>query len=344
MIFSKRGQAVITAGGVLCTLAGVTVIWKDKIGGEKLYDRDNDQRSIKERMKGKVIIVTGSNSGLGEETAYTLAQAGAKVYMACRNMARCESARQNIVLATKNRYVYCRECDLASLKSIRQFVDNFKAQEHHLDVLINNAGVMNCPKSYSKDGIEMHWAVNHLGHFLLTSLLKDYLVQAAPSRIIFLINLDYRKAQLDLKHLHQVEKYNAAQAFEQSQLANMLLVHHLAQELRESGVTVNAAYPGVVRTQIKRHMGVDKSILGNFLSNPLLWFLTSDVMRGSQTTLFLAMDPSVVTTTGKLFSKSKEIDKDPMAEDSTLAKRLVAVDKYWSGLVSSKEELAKEMR
>ncbi|TRY63742.1 hypothetical protein TCAL_00843 [Tigriopus californicus] len=278
MIFSKRGQAVITAGGVLCTLAGVTVIWKDKIGGEKLYDRDNDQRSIKERMKGKVIIVTGSNSGLGEETAYTLAQAGAKVYMACRNMARCESARQNIVLATKN------------------------------------------------------------------SLLKDYLVQAAPSRIIFLINLDYRKAQLDLKHLHQVEKYNAAQAFEQSQLANMLLVHHLAQELRESGVTVNAAYPGVVRTQIKRHMGVDKSILGNFLSNPLLWFLTSDVMRGSQTTLFLAMDPSVVTTTGKLFSKSKEIDKDPMAEDSTLAKRLVAVDKYWSGLVSSKEELAKEMR
>lgn len=242
------------------------------------------------------------------------------------------------------RYVYCRECDLASLKSVRQFVDHFKAKEKRLDVLINNAGVMNCPQSYSKDGIEMHWAVNHLGHFLLTHLLKESLIQSAPSRIIFLANLDYRKAHLDLKRLNQFEKYDATQAFEQSQLANMLLVHHLAQELRESGVIVNAAYPGVVRTQIKRHMGVDKSILGNFLSNPLLWFLTSDVMRGSQTTLFLAMDPSVATTTGKLFSKSRQIEKDPVAEDSDLAKKLVAVDKYWSGLVSSKEELAKDLQ
>lgn len=144
---------------------------------------------------GKVIIVTGANTGLGKETAWELARRGAKVYMACRDMTKCEEvkwsfvswfqrriiiisfqAREEIVLDTKNKYVYCRPCDLASLQSIREFVKIFKTEEKKLDILINNAGVMRSKKgSKTKDGFELQLGVNHLGHFLLTNLLLDNL-------------------------------------------------------------------------------------------------------------------------------------------------------------------------
>ncbi|XP_041449027.1 retinol dehydrogenase 13 isoform X4 [Drosophila obscura] len=123
----------------------------------------------------KVIIVTGSNSGIGKETVRELAKRGATVYMACRDMKKCEEAREEIVLETKNKYVYCRECDLASLDSIRHFVAAFKREQETLNVLINNAGVMRCPRSLTKDGFEMQLGVNHMGHFLLTTLLLDLL-------------------------------------------------------------------------------------------------------------------------------------------------------------------------
>ncbi|KAJ4435202.1 hypothetical protein ANN_23778, partial [Periplaneta americana] len=139
----------------------------DYTGGRK-YEGSN-------RIDKKVVIITGSNTGIGKETALELAKQGAHVVMACRDAKKCEEAREDIVLRTKNRYVYCRTCDLASQKSIIQFVERFKSEHPRLDILINNAGVMRCPNSKTKEGIEMQLGVNHMGHFLLTNLLLDKL-------------------------------------------------------------------------------------------------------------------------------------------------------------------------
>lgn len=95
--------------------------------------------------------------------------------MACRDLKKCEEVRTDIVLTSLNKYVYCRECDLASFESIRKFVETFKNEQEKLDILVNNAGVMRCPKSLTKEGIEMQLGVNHMGHFLLTNLLLDML-------------------------------------------------------------------------------------------------------------------------------------------------------------------------
>jgi retinol dehydrogenase-13 len=146
------------------------------------------------KIPGKVVIVTGANTGIGKETVYELAKRGATIYMACRSITKCEEARKEIVLDTKNKNVYCRECDLSSFVSIKAFVkryvqisdlekilysfglySSFKAEQSKLDILINNAGVMRCPRSLTREGIELQLGTNHLGHFLLTNLLLDYL-------------------------------------------------------------------------------------------------------------------------------------------------------------------------
>ena len=130
--------------------------------------------------------------------------------------------------------MYCRECDLASQKSIREFVEAFKKKESRIDALINNAGIYHAPRSVSMDGIEIHLAVNHIGHFLLTSLLTDMIKSSGPGgRIVFLMNLDYRKGNIVLEDLNFTDRvYSKSEAFYQSQLANMLLVQELARRLK----------------------------------------------------------------------------------------------------------------
>jgi len=119
--------------------------------------------------------VTGCNTGLGKETVLDLAKRGGKIYMACRDAKRCEATRLEIIKESGNQNVFNRTLDLASLESIRNFVKQFLAEEERLDILINNAGVMGCPKTLTADGFEMQIGTNHMGHFLLTNLLLDCL-------------------------------------------------------------------------------------------------------------------------------------------------------------------------
>ena len=132
------------------------------------------------------------------------------------------------------RYVYCRQCDLSSQKSIKEFVEAFKKKETRIDGLINNAGIYHAPRSVSEDGIEIHFAVNHLGHFLLTNLLMDMIKDSGPgNRVVFLMNLDYRKGQVVLDDLNFNQRvFSKTDAFNQSQLANMLLVQQLSKLLK----------------------------------------------------------------------------------------------------------------
>ena len=140
----------------------------------------------------------------------------------------------NYLISFIFRYVYCRHCDLSSQKSIREFVKEFKKKEKRVDGLINNAGIYHAPRSISEDGVEIHFAVNHLGHFLLTNLLTDMIKSSGPgNRIVFLMNLDYRKGQVVLDDLNFDRRvYNKSEAFYQSQLANMMLVKELAERFK----------------------------------------------------------------------------------------------------------------
>jgi NAD(P)-dependent dehydrogenase (short-subunit alcohol dehydrogenase family) len=118
-------------------------------------------------IDNKVVIVTGANCGIGKETALELAKRRGTVYLACRDIKKCEEARKEIILSTKNKKVFCRELDLASFRSIKNFVKHFKAEQSRLDILINNAGVMRCPKQVTEEGFEYQVGVNHLGEVSL---------------------------------------------------------------------------------------------------------------------------------------------------------------------------------
>jgi len=322
-------------------MIGGLALWKntETVGGQKL-EFVKTKKEIKEETENKVFVVTGANSGIGREVVHELARKKGKVYMVCRDMKKCEEERKNIVLDTRNKYVYCRKCDLESMESIREFVRQFQAQEAVCDVLVNNAGVMKCRKMLTKDGVEAQLGVNHLGPFLLTNLLKPSLAAGGRGRVIYLMNLDYRKGNINFSDLNSSSTYDPTVAFNQSQLANMLAMQVLAEEWSKEKVTVNAVYPGVCSTNIKRHMGVDKSISGNIVASPILSLLTRSAERGAQTVLWAATATELGDSTGKLFSnmKEKEIEIPECGDIDLLRRKMAAVSKYWTGL-QEKEQL-----
>ncbi|XP_034129783.1 retinol dehydrogenase 12 isoform X2 [Drosophila guanche] len=278
----------------------------------------------------KVIIVTGSNSGIGKETVRELAKRGATVYMACRDMKKCEEAREEIVLETKNKYVYCRECDLASLDSIRNFVAAFKREQKTLNVLINNAGVMRCPRSHTKDGFEMQLGVNHMGHFLLTTLLLDLLKISAPSRIVNVSSLAHTRGEINTGDLNSDKSYDEGRAYSQSKLANVLFTRELAKRLAGSGVTANALHPGVVDTELFRHMSFFSNFFAGLFVKPLFWPFVKTARNGAQTSLYAALDPDLEQVSGEYFSDCQPKDVAPAATDTQTGKWLWAVSEKWT--------------
>ena len=330
---TSRAKQIILLGSVGGSLVGGLVLWKD-----------HNKYQMKGNIENKVFIVTGANSGIGRETVHELARRKGRVYMACRDLNKCEEERTKIVLDTKNKFVYCRKCDLSSTQSIREFVKQFEGQEKNCDVLINNAGVMKCRKSLTSDGIESQLGVNYMGHLLLTQSLKSMLKSSSGGgRVIYLMNLDYRKGEINLEDLNSDKEYDPGVAFNQSQLANMLTVSYLAKKWRDDNISINAVYPGVCSTNIKRHMGVDKSISGNFIANPIMWLMTRSAARGAHTVLWSATDPELAGVTGKLFSNMKQMNVDGKASNDDLARKIIAVGQFWTGL-ESKESIEQSLK
>uniref|UniRef100_G1SDM2 Retinol dehydrogenase 11 n=1 Tax=Oryctolagus cuniculus TaxID=9986 RepID=G1SDM2_RABIT len=188
------------------------------------------------QLPGKVVVVTGANTGIGKETAKELAQRGARVYIACRDVQKGELVAREIQSSTGNQQVLVRKLDLADTKSIRAFAEDFSAEEKHLHILINNAGVMMCPYSKTADGFEMHMGVNHLGHFLLTHLLLAKLKESAPSRVINVSSLAHHLGRIYFHNLQGEKFYNAGLAYCHSKLANILFTRELARRLKATAI------------------------------------------------------------------------------------------------------------
>lgn len=209
-------------------------------------------------QSGRVTIVTGSNSGIGYETALALAQKGATVIMACRNLQKAELAADQIRQTNPPGTVDVMELDLGDLESAHRFADAFQARYEHLDILINNAGIMHPPYGKTAQGFETQFGVNHLGHFALTGLLLDLLSQTPQSRVVTVSSTSHRFGQIDFEDLHWEKKsYRPVLAYGQSKLANLLFTYELQRKLTAAGqdILVTAAHPGWTATNLQQHSG-----------------------------------------------------------------------------------------
>ncbi|NP_001300900.1 retinol dehydrogenase 12 isoform 2 [Mus musculus] len=256
------------------------------------------------QIPGKVVVITGANTGIGKETARELARRGARVYIACRDVLKGESAASEIRADTKNSQVLVRKLDLSDTKSIRAFAERFLA------------GVMMCPYSKTTDGFETHFGVNHLGHFLLTYLLLERLKESAPARVVNLSSIAHLIGKIRFHDLQGQKRYCSAFAYGHSKLANLLFTRELAKRLQGTGVTAYAVHPGVVLSEITR----------NSYLLCLLWRLFSPFFKstsqGAQTSLHCALAEDLEPLSGKYFSDCKRMWVSSRARNKKTAERL----------------------
>ncbi|KAL4237833.1 Retinol dehydrogenase 13 [Mactra antiquata] len=305
---------------------GAAILLKDYIGGAK-YTEEHD-------IIGKTVVITGASGGIGKETALELAKRGGKLLLACRDMNKCERARNEIITDSFNKKVKCCELDLASCESIRNFADKVNKEEKHVDILINNAGVMSCPKQLTKEGFEWQLGVNYLGHFLLTNLLLDKLKQSSQGRVINVVSPLYKKSNINFTDLNSMEYYDPKEAYGQSKLALVLFTLELSRLLEGTNVTVNCVNPGVVKSEIGRHLPLGQSTLSSGFLSPLTWLLMKTPLQGAQTSIYLAVSPEVEKVSGKYFAKYKQ---EPITEnglDEETARRMWLISEKWTRLAS----------
>ena len=199
-------------------------------------------------MKGKTVLITGANTGLGKQTALELARRQARVILACRSIDKGQQAADEIRSKVKEAEVVVKILDLSSLESVRKFASEILQEEARLDVLINNAGVyMDPPAPKTQDGFEMHFGVNHLGHFLLTNLLLSLLEKSSPSRIVVVASSLAKRARIDFDNIHGEKNVDKATTptkpdrmrgpYSQSKLANMLFSHELNKRLPDGKIS-----------------------------------------------------------------------------------------------------------
>ncbi|XP_036398392.1 retinol dehydrogenase 14a [Megalops cyprinoides] len=283
-------------------------------------------------MRGKTVIITGANSGIGKATAAELLKLQARVIMACRDQQRAEEAAQEIrqEAGPDQGEAVIKLLDLASLKSVQNFCEEIIKEEPRIDVLINNAGIYQCPYTKTEEGFEMQFGVNHLGHFLLTHLLLDLLKKSAPSRIIVVSSKLYKYGEINFDDLNSEQSYNKAFAYSRSKLANLLFTCELAKRLEETGVTVNALTPGIVRTNLGRHVHI--SLLAKPLFHLASWAFFKSPLEGAQTSIYLACSPDVEGVQGKCFANCKEEDLLPKATDEEVARKLWDISEVMVGI------------
>jgi NAD(P)-dependent dehydrogenase (short-subunit alcohol dehydrogenase family) len=269
-------------------------------------------------MEGKVCIVTGSNTGIGRETARGLAQRGATVVLACRDVGKAEAARDDIAKSTGRSDVAVMALDLGDKASIRAFAASFKEKHPRLDVLVNNAGVFARARATTKDGFESTFGVNHLGTFLLTQELLPALRAGAPSRIVTLSSaLHYSGKMVWDDLMYETRSYSGPGAYNQSKLANVLHTLALARRLAGTRVTVNAVHPGVVATELTRdYPKLLLKIANLFMLSPA---------GGAACSLHVATAPELEGVAGQYFEKSRAKPPNRAATDEAAQEQLWAL-------------------
>lgn len=266
----------------------------------------------------KVVLITGATSGMGFATSIELAKKGFEVIMLGRNEEKGKLSLEQAKTESSSDKFSFMVCDLASMKSIRNFVSEFKTKYKKLDVLINNAGVLCIKKETTEDGFERQIGVNHLGHFLLTNLLIDLLLKSDDGRIVNVSSGGHKWGNFYENDPHFTKKYNLFKGYGQSKLANILFTKSLAEKYKDTNLTINTLHPGAVTTSlgVSRETGFGKKVyktLSPFFQTPT---------EGAGTAIYLASSDKIKGITGEYFINKKIAKASKKANDKELAKKL----------------------
>ena len=292
------------------------------------YGRKSTAESVTEGLdlSGKTAVVTGVNSGIGQETMRVLALRGAHVIGTARTLDKAIQACSAVDGETTP-----LACELTDKTSVRGCAAAIREMGHSIDVLIANAGIMMVPKLEQADGIELQFATNHLGHFLLVNLLKDRVEAADMGRIVVVSSSGHRQASaIAFDNLSGEHGYSALRAYSQSKLANVLFTRLLAKRL-SNGATANALHPGIIQTNLGRHINPFLKML----LAPFFFPFSKTVAQGAATQVYVATRPELEGVTGKYFSDCKEEQASAAAQDDDAAARLWDVSVELTGLGSS---------
>jgi len=287
---------------------------------------------------GRIAIITGANTGIGFETAAVFADRGAHVVLAVRDLEKGRAASARIAERSPRGDVSVRHLDLTSLDSVRSAAAEIKVPHPRIDVLVNNAGVMFTPKSATKDGFELQFGTNHLGHFALTGLLLDHMLHVEGSRIVTVSSQGHRaRATIDFDDLNADRNYDRAAAYGRSKLANLLFTYELQRRLASSGAATIAvaAHPGGSRTELVRNspgwLRMGFTVLG-----PMLF---QSAQMGALPTLRAAADPAVrggeyygPRGLGEQRGYPKVVQSSAMSHDEQLQRRLWDVSEELTGV------------
>jgi NAD(P)-dependent dehydrogenase (short-subunit alcohol dehydrogenase family) len=286
---------------------------------------------------GRTAVITGANTGLGYETAAALAAKGAQVVLAVRNLDKGKDAADRIAAASPGAQVQLQELDLTSLESVRAAAEQLKANYDAIDLLINNAGVMMTPKSTTKDGFELQFGTNHLGHFAFTGLLLDRVLATPGSRVVTVSSTAHRFVRgIRFDDLQWERDYSRARAYGQSKLANLMFTYELQRRLAGTNSIAVAAHPGGANTELGRNTPAPIRIVFDVLG-PLL---IQGADMGALPTLRAATDPGVLG--GQYFGPDgfgeqrghpKVVASTQASHDTEAQRRLWAVSEELTGVV-----------
>lgn len=263
-------------------------------------------------METKVYMVTGVTSGLGKAIALELAKTGGTVIMVAHDMDRGKYVGDEIASATQNPKLDMQLCDLSNISSVRNLATVLNSRYNNIDVLINNAAVYKSRREISLDGFEKMFATNHLGPFLLTYMLLDRLLASGSARIINITAPS--TVELNFDDLQSENRFNPMRTFGATKMANLLYTFELARRLENTGVTVNAFHPGLVRSSLMKEAFAPI----RFLS----WLLASPPKLAAQEVVRMATALEFETITGKFLRKGKEFEAAEYARDPANQQRL----------------------
>ena len=251
----------------------------------------------KVRLDGKIVIVTGANTGVGLCTVIDLARRGATVIMACRNMSKGEKALEQAKKESGSKDLVLMKLDLSSLKSVKDFAKEVLSKYSKLHILINNAGIMMCPYSKTEDGFEMQIGTNHFGHFVLTNLLLKALKEGTPSRVVTVSSIGHQFGKMDFEDINfEKRPYSKIAAYGQSKLANILFAKELHNKVKDLGITSYALHPGSVNTELGRY---DFGASIYYSTFGLLYGRTP--VQGAQTSIYCAVEEGLEEKSGGYF-------------------------------------------
>lgn len=288
-------------------------------------------------LEGKTAIVTGANSGLGFETSKAFAEKGATVIMACRNMDKAADAKNKILSDFPDAIIKIMEIDLSRLDSVREFASQFNLEFSHLDILVNNAGVMMPPYTITKDGFELQYESNYLGHFLLTGLLLRKLENAKAARVVMISSLAHDWGDIYFHDMQFKDKYDKRKSYGQSKLACLMFAYELDRRLRKSGSKIQslAVHPGLVDTELARYLPT----LLKFITPLILPFIAQKPKAGAQVEIRAALDRSLPGGTflgpngpDQYKGKPVVVDSNNKSKDEEVAERLWAVSEKDAGI------------